>query len=467
MDERETGGGLPVGADLRGWLRRLADTGRLTTPRAGLDLRFEVAATANVLDGTAATFFRGPGGSDTPVVSGLLSHRDWMAESMGVPTAEAARTFGEASEHPIDWVEVPDPACQQVITREVDLTTQLPIPTHNEHDSGAYITAGLLIARNPVTGQQNVSIHRLQVTAPDKLGVLLLPRHTLAFLDESAAAGQALEIAVVIGVDPLTLMASQAIVPLGVDELTVSGALRGEPLPVTRCVTNEVRVPADAEIVLEGRIEAAERAPEGPFGEFPQYYGERAERHVVTLDAMTTKEKPIFHTIVGGGLEHLLLGALPREATFLVELQRRFACVRDVHLSRGGTCRYHLYVQVSGHKPGEVTNVILSALSVHYDVKHVVVVDADVDVHDPMEVEWAVATRFQASRDLLVVDTAQGSKLDPSTVDGVGSKLGMDATSPLDAPEMKFLRIRVPGQENLTVDGIRAAADATSPVDYF
>ncbi|WP_116043661.1 UbiD family decarboxylase [Amycolatopsis palatopharyngis] len=466
MSEREITK-LPPGADLRGWLRRLADSGRLTTPQAGLDLRFEVAATANVLDGTAATFFRAPGGSDTPVVSGLLSQRDWMAESMGVPTAEVARAFGAASEHPIDWVEVPDPACQQVVTRDVDLTTQLPIPTHNEHDSGAYITAGLLIARNPVIGQQNVSIHRLQVTAPDKLGVLLLPRHTLAFLDESAAAGVALEIAIVIGVDPLTLMASQAIVPLGVDELTVSGALRGEPLPVTRCVTNEVRVPADAEIVLEGRIEAAERAPEGPFGEFPQYYGERAERHVVTLDAITTREKPIFHTIVGGGLEHLLLGALPREATFLVELQRRFACVRDVHLSRGGTCRYHLYVQVAGHKPGEVTNVILSALSVHYDVKHVVVVDADVDVHDPMEVEWAVATRFQAKRDLLVVNTAQGSKLDPSTVDGVGSKLGMDATSPLDASEMKFLRIRVPGQEDLTVDGIREAADNTPPVDYF
>lgn len=467
MNERETGGTLPPGADLRGWLRRLADSGRLTTPRAGLDLRFEVAATANVLDGTAATFFRTPGGNDTPVVSGLLSHRDWMAESMGVATAKAARTFGAASEHPIDWIEVSDPECQQVVIREVDLTSQLPIPTHNEHDSGAYITAGLLIARNPITGQQNVSIHRLQVTAPNKLGVLLLPRHTLAFLDESAAAGKPLEIAIVIGVDPLTLMASQAIMPLGVDELTVSGALRGEPLPVTRCVTNEVRVPAGAEIVLEGRIEAAERALEGPFGEFPQYYGERGERHVVTLDAMTTREKPIFHTIVGGGLEHLLLGALPREATFLVELQRRFACVRDVHLSRGGTCRYHLYVQVSGHKPGEVTNVILSALSVHYDVKHVVVVDADVDVHDPMEVEWATATRFQAQRDLLIVDTAQGSKLDPSTVDGVGSKLGLDATSPLDAPEMKFRRIRVPGQKDLTMEGIRAAADNTPPADYF
>lgn len=459
--------GLPPGADLRGWLRRLADTERLVTPEAGLDLRFEVAATANVLDGECATFFRRPSGSEVPVISGLLSHRDWMAECLGVPTADAARAFGAAAANPIDWIEVSEPACQQRRYTEFDLTADLPIPTHNEHDSGAYITAGLLIARNPVTGAQNVSIHRLQVSGPDKLGVLLLPRHTLAFLDDSAAQGQPLEVAIVIGVDPLTLMASQAIVPLGVDELTVSGALRGRPLPVTRCLSNQVRVPADAEIVLEGRIQPAERALEGPFGEFPQYYGERAERHVVTIDAMTTRERPIFHTIVGGGLEHLLLGALPREATFLVDLQRRFSCVRDVHLSRGGTCRYHLYVQVAGHKPGEVKNVILSALSVHYDVKHVVVVDEDVDVHDPTEVEWAVATRFQAEDDLVLVEGVQGSKLDPSTRSGVGSKLGFDATSPLDAPEMKFLRIGVPGQDSLTVAGIKGRADDTSPTDYF
>lgn len=457
----------PPGANLRGWLRRLMDTGRLTTPEQGLDLRFEIAARANVLDGTSASFFRKPGGRTTPVVSGLLSDRSWMAESMGIPISEVARVFGEASQHPLAWTETTEPTCQQVTNHSVDLTTQLPIPTHNEFDSGPYITAGLLIARNPVTGQQNVSIHRLQVTGPNKLGVLLLPRHTLAFLDESSSANQQLEVAIVIGVDPLTLMASQAIVPLGVDELTVSGALRGEPLPVARCITNEVRVPAEAEIVLEGHIDATERALEGPFGEFPQYYGERAERHVVTVDVMTTRERPIFHTIVGGGLEHLLLGALPREATFLVDLQRRFSCVRDVHLSRGGTCRYHLNVQVEGHRPGEVKNIILSAMSVHYDVKHVTVVDADVDVHDSTEVEWAVATRFQADRDLIIVNEAQGSKLDPSTDQGVGSKMGLDATSPLDAPAMKFLRIRVPGQDALTATSIRKTADPTPPTDYF
>lgn len=467
MTQTAAASGPPPGASLRGWLRRLADTGRLTTPEQGLSLQFEIAARANVLDGESASFFRRPAGHDIPIVSGLLSDRNWMAESMGVPTSEVARVFGEASQNPRAWTEVADPFCQQVTSRSVDLATRLPVPTHNEFDSGPYITAGLLIARNPATGQQNVSIHRLQVTGPNKLGVLLLPRHTMAFLDECSSANRQLEVAIAIGVDPLTLMASQAIVPLGVDELTVSGALRGEPLPVAQCITNEVRVPADAEIVLEGRIDPTERELEGPFGEFPQYYGERSERHVVTIDAVTTRERPIFHTIVGGGLEHLLLGALPREATFLVDLQRRFSCVRDIHLSRGGTCRYHLYVQVDGQKPGEVKNVILSAMAVHYDVKHVTVVDADVDVHDTAEVEWAVATRFQADHDLIIVNDSQGSKLDPSTAQGVGSKMGLDATCPLDAPEMKFLRIRVPGQEKLTATNIRERADVTPPSDYF
>ena len=223
-------------------------------------------------------------------------------------------------------------------------------------------------------------------------------------------------------------MASQAIVPIDHDELEISGALRGAPLPVTRCVTNEVRVPADAEIVLEGRLLAKVREPEGPFGEFPQYYGERAERHVIEIDALTHRESPIYHTIVGGGLEHLLLGGIPREASFLSALRRSFPCVRDLHLSRGGTCRYHLYVQVERPAPGEAKNVILGALGTHYDIKHVTVVDTDVDVHDPTEVEWAVATRFQADRDLVVVDGQPGLQARP--VHGRGGRAPRWASTP-------------------------------------
>ncbi|MGH3095794.1 MAG: UbiD family decarboxylase [Streptosporangiales bacterium] len=456
----ETDGSRPVGATLRGWLGHLREQGRLRLARPGLDLRFEVAGLANRLDGTAATLFPEPSGHPVPVVSGLVSRREWMAKAMGVDQSHLIARFEDACRNPVPPTEVADAACQQVVHHDVDLTAQLPIPTHNEHDRGAYITAGLLVTRRPDTGAQNVAIHRLQVSGRNRLGALLLPRHTLAFFRDQENGDADLPVAIAIGVDPLTLMSSQAIVPLDHDELEVAGALHRESLPVAKCVTSEVRVPANAEIVLEGRLLAGVRELEGPFGEFPQYYGERAERHVIEIDALTMRRSPVYHTIVGGSLEHLMLGAIPREASFLSYLRQSFPCVRDVHLSRGGTCRYHLYVQVEAPRPGEARNVILGAFGTHYDIKHVTVVDTDVDIHDPVEVEWAVATRFQADRDLVTVSGAQGSRLDPSSANGVGAKLGFDATVPTDAPPERFVRIRVPGQEALDPDTLAAPAPA-------
>jgi 2,5-furandicarboxylate decarboxylase 1 len=222
-------------------------------------------------------------------------------------------------------------------------------------------------------------------------------------------------------------------------------------------------VPAEAEIVIEGRLLPHARALEGPFGEFPQYYGEPADRHVIEVDAVTHRRDAMFHTIVGGGLEHLLLGGIPREATLLDHLQRSFPSVRDVHLARGGVCRYHLYVQMKKRQEGEAKNVMLGAFAGHYDVKHVVVVDEDVNIHDPAEVEWAVATRFQADRDLLIVTESQGSKLDPSTRNGVGAKMGLDATKPLASAEMTFKRIRVPGEEHVD---LAKAVDSSRSMDW-
>ena len=432
---------------LRDWLDHLAARGRLAVIRPNVSLKFELAAIAKRLDGTQATLFPKPGGHAMPVISGLVSDRQWIADAMGVEPGEVLTRFQEAARNPLPWTEVETAPVQEVVHREVDLGSLLPLPTHNEYDNGAYITAGLAIARNPKTGIQNVSIHRLQLSGPNRLGALLLPRHTHMFYEMAERAGEPLDIAIVIGVDPLTLLSSQAIAPLDFDELTIAGALHGAPLPVVKCVTNEVRVPADAEIVVEGRILPKVRELEGPFGEFPQYYGESAKRHVIEVTAVTQRKDALFHTIVGGGLEHLLLGGIPREATLLAHLQRSFPNVRDVHLARGGVCRYHLYVQIAKRQEGEAKNVMMGAFAGHYDVKHVIVVDEDVDIHDPAEVEWAVATRFQADRDLVIVPQSQGSKLDPSTRDGVGAKMGLDATKPLDADAMKFKRIHVPGAE--------------------
>lgn len=452
---------------LREWIMRLQDTGRLSVAKPGLDLRHQVAAVAQALDGQRATLFPHPSGHQVSVVSGIVSDRGWMAESLSVAPTALLQHFQHAAANPLAWHEVPGNAApaQEVVHREVDILRQLPVPTHNEHDSGAYITAGILVSRDPETGIQNVAIHRCQISGPDRIGILLLPRHTDHYYRKAEKLGRPLEIAIAIGVSPACLLASQAIVPIDHDELEIAGALGGAPLDVVKCLTNDVRVPADSEIVIEGRILPKTREMEGPFGEFPQYYGERGERHVIHVDAITHRRKPLFHTIVGGGYEHLLLGAIPREATILSTLQRSFPGVIDVHLAMGGVGRYHLYVKLRKTQEGEGKNVLLGAFAAHYDIKHAVVVDIDVDIHDPREVEWAVSTRFQADKDLVVIADSQGSKLDPSTRDGLGAKMGLDATIPIDAPEMKFKRIRVPGSEELVLDAMLSPEARWSDTD--
>ncbi len=444
---------------LRGWLDHLQTRDRLAIVREGVALRFELAAIAKRLDGAKATFFPKPGGHPISVVSGLVSDRGWIAEAIGVGDDQLLERFQQAALNPLPWREVNSSPVQQHVHRHVDLGRLLPLPIHNELDHGPYITAGIAITRNPRTGAQNVAIHRLELTGPRRLGALLLQRTTLHYQQMAESAGKDLPIAIVIGVAPLTLLSSQAIMPIDCDELEIAGALHGRPLDVVKCLTSDIRVPAEAEIVIEGRILANVREPEGPFGEFPQYYGERGDRHVIEVDAVTHRPSPLYHTISGGGLEHLMLGAIPREASLLTLLRRTFPNVTDVHLSRGGVCRFHLYVQMKKRFEGEAKNVILCAFGGHYDIKQVVVVDPDVNIHDAAEVEWAVATRSQADRDLVVVANAQGSRLDPSSNNGVSAKMGIDATIPLNAPAFRYKRIRIPGEDSVDLPSVIVTHD--------
>src|SRR6202046_1278172 len=436
---------------VRGWLNQLVAADRLAVAHKGVSLIDELAAIAKKLENERAVLFPEPGHHPIPVVANLFCERSWIADALGVPVEKLLSNFQNAVRHPLPWVEVAAAPAQDVVHEKVDLLKQLPIPKHNEHDSGPYITAALLIARNPKTGVQNVSIHRCQVSGPDRIGVLLLPRHTKHYFRMAEEAGEALEIALVIGVHPACILASQAIAALDCDEMEIAGALLGQAIDMVKCRTNRVRVPAHAEIVIEGRILPKVREPEGPFGEFPQYYGPRADREVIQVDAITHRKNAIFHTIVGGGVEHLLLGGIPREATLLEHLQRSFPSVHDVRLTRGGTCRYHLAVKVDKKSQGEPKNIIMGAFGGHYDIKQVVVVDMDVNIDDETEIEWAIATRFQADRDLVVVSGAQGSKLDPSSDNGISAKMGIDATKPLSTEPMEFKRIHVKGVENVNL----------------
>lgn len=463
--------------DLRTWLARLGATGRLAVIRENVPLKHQLAAIAKRLDGKQAAFFPRPDGHAIPVLSGFMSRRSWIAEAMGVKESELLASFRHAAENPLPWHEVAqaEAPCQQIIERDIDLQAMLPVPTHSEHDNGPYITAGMVIARNPLTGVQNVSIHRIQVHAKDRMAILMLPRHLHAFYRTAEERNEPLDVAVVIGADPLTLLASQAIMPIDHDELEIAGALHGAPLPVVKCVTNNIRVPAGAEIVIEGRILPQLREPEGPFGEFPKYYSAKENREVIVVDAITHRASPIFHTIVPAEMEHLLLGSIPREATLLAHLQRSFPGVLDVHLSIGGVGRYHLHVKFKKRREGEAKNVILCAFGAHYDIKQVTVVDDDVDVHDPLQVEWAVATRFQADRDLVVIAGAQGSVLDPSTtvgtetvngepppphLQGMSAKMGLDATKPISYQGHVFTKVRVPGEDQVDL-AAEIAADVS------
>lgn len=456
--------------DLRQWLAHLEATGRVAVMREGVPLQHALAAIAKRLDGQKAAYFPRPGGHAMPVISGFMAKRAWIAEAVGVSESELLAHFRDAAEQPLAWKEWSDGTapCQQVVHRDVDVLEVLPVPTHSEHDSGPYITAGLVIARNPVTGVQNVSINRIQVHDKQRMAILMLPRHLLAFYKEAEARNQALDVAIVIGVDPLTLLASQAIAPIDADELEIAGALHGAPLDVVKCLTHDVRVPAHGEIVIEGRILPKERDAEGPFGEFPKYYSAREYREVIQVDAITHRTDPIFHTIIPAEMEHLLLGSIPREATLLAYLQRSFSNVLDVHLAIGGVGRYHLHVKIRKTHEGQAKNVICAAFGAHYDIKQVIVVDDDVEVHDPLQVEWAVATRFQADRDLVVIAGAQGSVLDPSTtvgldfsegvppahLQGVSAKMGLDATRPVVYHEHVFTKVRVPGEDGVDLDAV-------------
>src|SRR3569623_1830034 len=204
---------------LREWLDRLQQTARLAVAKPGLSLRHEIAGVANRIDGRKATLFTKAGGQNGTVISGIVSDRNWMAEALGIAPEDLVNRFGQASAAPLAWKEVSKPLCQEVVHREVDILKQLPVPTHNEHDSGAYFTAGILVSRDPETGIQNVTIHRCQISGPNRIGVLLLPRHTHHYYRKAEKAGKPLEIAIAVGVDPACLLASQAIVPIDHDEL--------------------------------------------------------------------------------------------------------------------------------------------------------------------------------------------------------------------------------------------------------
>lgn len=435
---------------LRGWLSQLEAAGQLLR-RADLpDLRYDVPRLLAQHDGHRALLFE-PGGEEGAVrlAANTATRREQMAQCLGVEPRGLLARYLDALDHPISG-RVLEPEAAPVLEHggaTVDLTT-LPLPWHHAKDSGPYITAAVAIVQDPDTKSHNWSIHRLQLNDPRHLGILILPRHLGHLFSRAEQEGRDLPAAFVIGLSPALMLASQAITPYGVDESAIAGGLLGEPLELVPSPLYGIRVPAQAEYLLEGRILSGARQPEGPFGEFPKTYGPESPKPVVVIDRISHRTHPIFQTIMPAGREHVLLGAIPREAAIYRAARQLSPNVRDVRLTFAGGCRYHANVSMTPRFQGEAKNVMVATLASAGEVKRVVVVDPDIDIDQAEDVEWAIATRVQPDRDLMVISGALGSQLDPSAgPGGVTAKWGIDATIPVGEDRSRYERVTLPLRE--------------------
>jgi UbiD family decarboxylase len=377
-------------------------------------------------------------GHDMPIVCNVVASRRALAFALGVAERDLAAEYARRIKERIKPVVVPEPAFRARVLKgdEVDLGV-LPVPVYFPGDAGRYLTAGMLVARDPDTGVETEGYHRFQLKGGNRMGVSLHSRRRMfEYQRRAEAKGQPLPCAVVLGLHPLVSMGSLAYPPADVGKFEVVGALLGEPLEVAECSTIDLHVPAAAEIVIEGEILPGVREPEGPFGEFTGYFSRRSTEHVFVARAVSMRERPWFQSIGSGRAgDHITTLGLIREAEITNALTRVIPNVTGVHVPLSGTSSFTAYVAIRQSRPGEAKHVIPIVLGVDHYLKLVVVVDDDIDVFDESDVLWAVATRMQADRDLVVIAGSLGAMLDPSADDrGVTAKLGIDATRPFGQP---------------------------------
>lgn len=374
-----------------------------------------------------------PAGFDVPVVTNLFASRARIARMAGTVPGGFNQRWTEAMANLLPATIVGDGPVQEVVQTGADLDAgTLPISRHFEKDAGRYIGSGVLICKDPDTGVRNLSYQRLQLKAPDRFGASLHSRgHIWEHLQRAEARGRNLEVAVVIGVHPAINLAAAAKVAMEVDELDIAGALLGQPVPLVRCRTIDVEVPADAEYVLEGELLAGVHEDEGPYGEYTGYSTYRSTRNVFHVKAITRRRRPIFHDIIPGySAEHLLLGRSAREAHVFMRLKEMVPNLEALSYPKSGT-HFHAYLSLHKSAEGQARQALMLLLGLDPYLKLAVAVDADIDVFNEEEVLWALATRFQADTDMFMVPDVLCNRLDPSSRDGMSAKLALDATAPL------------------------------------
>ena len=372
-------------------------------------------------------------GFGMPVVSNLFGCRDRIARMVGAPPGGFNDVWMRAMAKPIPPRIVATGPVHEVIEigADVDVGT-LPISRHFAQDAGRYIGSGILVCKDPDTGVRNLSYQRLQLKGPRRFGGSLHSRgHIWDHLQRCKAQGRNLEVAVVIGCHPAINLAAGAKVAMEVDEYDIAGALLGRAIDLVACSTIDVEVPAHAEIVLEGEILADELEDEGPFGEYTGYATDRSTRNVFVVKALTRRARPIFHDIIPGySAEHLLLGRAAKEAHVFLRLKEMLPTLKALNFPKSGT-HFHAYMSFKKQAEGQARQALTLLLGLDPYLKLVVAVDDDVDVFDETEVMWALATRFQADTDMVLMPPSFCNRLDPSARDGLSAKLALDATAPL------------------------------------
>ena len=375
------------------------------------------------------------------VAGNVWSTRERIADYLGIGKGDILHFMADAMENPSPYRTVERAPFMRNSTGDFSLL-ELPVPKYYPKDGGQYFTSAMVIARDE-DGFVNTSFHRIMVRDEKTAAIRLVPRHLYAMWKDKAERGEELDVRIVVG-NPIHLLLSGATsTAYGISELEIASRMSerafGRPLEVVDL--NGIPVPVETEFVFEARI-TPELVDEGPFVDITGTYDYVRKQPVVVFERMYHVDKPIFYALLPGGYEHFMLMGLPKEPQIYASVKRVVPKVHGVRLTEGGAMWLHAVVSITKQHDGDGKNAILAAFAGHPSLKHVVVVDEDIDIYDDRDVEWAIATRFQADRDLVVVPNARGSSLDPSATKSLTAKWGIDATKPLDRKE-EFERAKV------------------------
>jgi 2,5-furandicarboxylate decarboxylase 1 len=442
--------------DLRGFLTHLESQKQLLRVKDEVDVKYEIAAgmrKTSDIEGPALLFENVKGFPGWRVLGGLFATRKLVALGLGVPQEQMLERYLTLEEKRIPPEIVSSAPCKEIkwTGDQVDLS-KLPIVTHASKDCGPYVTIGVQVGKDPDTGIRNLSIHRMLVLGKDRLSLWAPADHHLGrmiLMAEERKRG--LEVATAVGVDPAIVVGSQARVPFGIDEFHVAGGLRGAAVKLTKCETIDVEVPTYAEVVIEGVTLPGERVADGPYGEYPGCYSEAKQAPVLKVTAITMRQNPIWQTALTGMpvTENHTLIEYGNAAVVYREVKKVVPEVRGVNMTPGGTFRHHVVVSIKKRAENEGRNVILALLSMGIGLKQVIVVDDDIDPFDPMQVEWAMATRFQADKDAIIIPRIACSTLDPSCPEARATAgLGIDATAPMKE-RWRFEKVEIPGVDKV------------------